>query len=236
METFVNPATGGDMQKGPSEPFRTAAGASMIQGQAALPFKDVVRNYDDFTVSVINSLVVFNRHFNANKEVQGDFSVVARGSSSLISKEVRGMALDACAQTIQPEERKYVDWHKMLKERLAVRDVDISDVLLDDDAAAQAEQAEQQKQAQDEADMKELMKAEVRKLLADATKSLTGADVNTAKAQVQTYNTILAGLESGVTPTDVAAAHAGGELPAAIAAGHRLKSGKDRPPPKETAS
>src|SRR5574337_522113 len=43
-ETFINPATGGDMQKGPSEPFRTAAGASMLQGQAALPFKDVVRN------------------------------------------------------------------------------------------------------------------------------------------------------------------------------------------------
>lgn len=242
QETFVNPATGGDMQKGPSEPFRTAAGASMIQGQAALPFKDVVRNYDTFTVSVLNALVLFNKHFNANREVQGDFSVIARGSSSLIAKEVRGMALDAAAQTIQPEERKYVDWHKMLKERLAVRDVDISDVLLDDDAAAAAEQAESQKQAEDEAGMKELMKAEVRKLLADAVKSLTAADSNAAsadekgaKAEATKYNAILAGLESGVTPADVHAAHMGGEIPEPIARGFRLKSGADKPPKPEGA-
>ncbi len=138
IETFVSPATGGDMQKGPSEPFRTAAGASMIQGQAALPFKDVVRNYDSFTTSVINSIVLFNKHFNPNREVQGDFSVIARGSSSLIAKEVRGMALDMLAQTVQPEERKYVDWYKLLKERIGVRDVDVSAVLLDADAAKAA--------------------------------------------------------------------------------------------------
>jgi len=242
QETFVNPATGGDMQKGPSEPFRTAAGASMIQGQAALPFKDVVRNYDTFTISVINALVLFNKHFNANREVQGDFSVIARGSSSLIAKEVRGMALDAAAQTIQPEERKYVDWHKMIKERLAVRDVDISDVLLDDDAAAAAEAAEAQKQVDDEAQMKELMKAEVRKLLADAVKSLTAADSNaasadekSAKAEAVKYNAILDGLESGVTPADVHAAHQGGEIPEPIARGFRLKSGKDKPKPQGAA-
>jgi hypothetical protein len=67
-ETFVNPATGGDMQKGPSEPFRTAAGASMIQGMAALPFKDVVRNFDTFTTSVINGLILFNKHFNTSRK------------------------------------------------------------------------------------------------------------------------------------------------------------------------
>jgi hypothetical protein len=235
-ETFVNPATGGDMQKGPSEPFRTAAGASMIQGQAALPFKDVVRNYDTFTMSVINSIVLFNKHFNPNREVQGDFTVIARGSSSLIAKEVRGMALDMLAQTVQPEERKYIDWYKMVKERLGVRDVDISEVLLDADAAKAAEQAESDKQAADEQSMKSLMAAEVRKLLADATKSLTAADSNSAsaeaksaQAQVSTYEAVLRGLESGVTPKDVHAAHQGADVPPAIAAGFRRTSGKDKP-------
>jgi hypothetical protein len=74
QETFVNPATGGDMQKGPSEPFRTAAGASMLRGDAALPFKDVVRNFDVFTESVISSLILFNHKFNDNPKVKGDFS------------------------------------------------------------------------------------------------------------------------------------------------------------------
>ena len=64
METFVGPATGGDMSKGPSEPFRTAAGASMLRGDAALPFKDMIRAFDTFTQSIVNSVVVFNQKFN----------------------------------------------------------------------------------------------------------------------------------------------------------------------------
>jgi hypothetical protein len=230
QETFVNPATGGDMQKGPSEPFRTAAGASMIRGEAALPFKDAVRNFDIFTLSVINALLIFNKHYNQNPEAQGDFQVIAKGSSSLIAKEVRGMAYDTLVQTLQPEERDYVNWYKLLGDRLKVRDVDVRDVLISEDDAKQVDAEKQQKQQQDEDDMKELMKAEVRKLLADATKSLTGADGNAAKAEVTTFNAILAGLEAGVTPADVHAAHMGAKLPEAIARGFRLKSGRDKPP------
>jgi hypothetical protein len=229
METFVNPATGGDLQKGPSEPFRTAAGASMLRGDAALPFKDAVRNFDIFTTSIINSLLVFNKHFNENPEAQGDFQVIARGSSSLIAKEVRGIAYDMLAQTLQPEERSYVDWYKFLGDRLKVRDVDITDVLVTKDEAKNIDSANAAKQQQDEEDMRELMKAEVRKLLADATKSLTGADHSTAKAEVEMYNAILAGLESGVTPADVHAAKIGAELPALLARKFRLASGKDKP-------
>jgi hypothetical protein len=51
----------GDMSKMPSEPMRNAAGASMMFGNAALPFKDIVRNFDRFTMSTIQSLVGFNR-------------------------------------------------------------------------------------------------------------------------------------------------------------------------------
>lgn len=237
QETFVNPATGGDMQKGPSEPFRTAAGASMIQGQAALPFKDVVRNFDTFTISIIHSVTLFNKHFNTKAEVKGDFTPVARGSSSLIAKEVRGMALDNFAATAQPEERKYINWYKLAGERVAVRDVSIDEVLVDADTAKQIDAAAAAKQQRDEAKMDELMTAEVRKLLADAVKSLTAADSNTASAgekdanaEATKYNAILTGLESGVTPKDVHAAHQGGDIPAPIARGFRLKSGKDKPP------
>lgn len=203
METFVNPATGGDMQKGPSEPFRTAAGASMLRGDAALPFKDVVRNFDVFTISVMNGLLTFNRHFNTMPEAKGDHQVIARGASSLIAKEVRGMAYDMLAQTINPKEEIYIDWKKLLKDRLAVRDINAEDVMVDEDEANRREQAAAQQQQEQADQMRELFKAEVRKLLADATKSLTQSDKNTASGQVATYNAILKGLEDGVSPSDV---------------------------------
>jgi len=229
-ETFVNPATGGDMQKGPSEPFRTAAGASMIQGMAALPFKDVVRNFDVFTTSVVSALILFNKHFNDKTDVQGDFTPVARGSSSLIAKEVRGMAYDQLAQTLQPEERAYVKWHSLLYERMAVRDIDLEKALCSENEAKQIDQAQSQKAQEQAAQMQELLRAEVRKLLADATKSLTQADSNSAKAEVATYNAILAGLESGVAPADIHAAKSGAGIPPAIAQGFRDTSGANPPP------
>lgn len=229
-ETFVSPATGGDMQDQPSEPFRTATGASMLLGMTALPFKDAVRNFDIFTISVINSLLTFNKHFNTNPEAVGDFNAVAKGSTSLIAKEVRGMAYDQLAQTIQPEERKYVDWYKFFCDRLKVRDINVTDVALDADAAKAAEAAESQKQSQDEDDMRELMQAEIRKLMADASKSITGADANTAAAETKFYEAILAGLESGIVPHDVHAATLGAKLPGALARHYRLMSGKDKLP------
>jgi hypothetical protein len=98
METFVGPATGGDITKSPSEPMRTAAGASMLRGDAALPFKDIVRNFDFFTQSVILSLVHFNKKFNPALAPEGDYDVIARGATSLIAKEVRGMQVDSLSQ------------------------------------------------------------------------------------------------------------------------------------------
>jgi hypothetical protein len=94
LETFVGAATGGDMEKMPSEPMRTAAGASMLRGDAALPFKDIIRNFDSFKQSVILSLVQFNKKFNPGLAPAGDYNVIARGATSLIAKEVRGMQVD----------------------------------------------------------------------------------------------------------------------------------------------
>jgi hypothetical protein len=227
QETFVSPQTGGDMQKGPSEPFRTAAGASMIQGQAALPFKDVVRNHDIFIESVIGSIILFNKYFNPKPSIKGDFQPVARGSTSLIAKEVRGMGYDSMAQTLQPEERLYIDWQRMLRERIAVRDMD-PQVMVDRAEAKRREEAQaesQQKQAQQQ---EEVIRAEVRKTLAEAVKNLTQSDKNAAGAQAASYNAILLGLEKGITPTDVAAVKTGAsnEIPEGVVDMKEM----DRPP------
>jgi hypothetical protein len=205
-ETFINPATGGDMSKGPSEPFRTATGASMLKGDQALPFKDVVRNFDLFTQSVISSLVAFNMQFNPKRTIQGDHQVIPKGSTSLIAKEVRGMTLDNLAATLSPDDARYINRYDLLRERLATRDIDLlSGIVCDkdeakrrDESASQAQQAQQQQTA-------ELLRAEVRKILAEATKNLTQADKNSAAADktqsetlIDTLNAALGTLEGGV--------------------------------------
>jgi hypothetical protein len=43
MESFVNPANGGDVQRGQGEPMRTAAGASMLRGELATARADMER-------------------------------------------------------------------------------------------------------------------------------------------------------------------------------------------------
>jgi hypothetical protein len=207
-ETFVNQATGGDMQRGPSEPFRTATGASMLRGDAALPFKDVVRNFDLFTESVITSLVAFNQQFNPKESIRGDFQVQAKGSTSLIAKEVRGVQLDQFAQTLRPDEIPYIDTYELLKERAAVRDLTES-IVVSRDEAERVKQSQADQQQKQGAQQDELIRAQIRAELADALKAVTQANKNQAAANldmVEPVNKLLGGLESGISEPRTGAA------------------------------
>lgn len=238
-ETFVNPATGGDMAKLPSEPFRTAAGASMLKGDAALPFKDVVRNFDLFTQSVIGSLVAFNAQFNPKPTIRGDHQVVPRGSTSLMAKEVRGMVLDNLAQTLDPDEKRYLNRYELLRERLAARDIAVGEVLCTKDEAKRRDAAAADAQRAEKDTTDELLRAEVRKSLAEGVKALTqsdknaaSADAQTAKTQIEVANASLEALERGLSHDqnpDRAGTAAGRRAPADAergAAGAERQSGR----------
>lgn len=230
-ETFVGAATGGDMQKGPSEPFRTATGASMLRGDAALPFKDVVRNFDLFTQSVISSIVAFNMQFNPKRSIQGDHQVIPRGATSLIAKEVRGMILDGLAMSLTPEDARYLNRWELLRERLAVRDVDLGSGIMCSKAEGERRDADAsaaQKAKDDQ--IESLLRAEVRKTLADAVKALTQSDKNAAaadstvaKTQVDLANNLMGTLEGEVSDDQ-------GQAPAAQG------GGAGRPPSAVPAS
>ena len=204
-ETFVGPATGGDMQRGPSEPFRTASGASILRGEAALPFKDIVRSFDSFTQSVIYSLVAFHKKLGSDPDTEGDFNVVARGATSLISKEIRGVQLDQLAQTLRPEEVEHVDPRKMVAARFEVRD--LGDMLLSEAEVELAQQARQQTQAEEAALQRKMVEATIRDTLASAFKDIAQGQKNiaaTEKTRVEAVEATLgaiggAGGESGNT-------------------------------------
>ena len=215
QETFVNPATGGDMQQGPSEPFRTAAGASMLTGLMALPFKDAVRNFDVFTESFMKAMVLFNKHFNNKESIRGDFQAVARGATSLIAKEVRGIAIDELAKSLTPQEQLYVEWPQMLKERLNSRDVPLN-VMCDDAEVKRRDAAQAEKQQRDDERMSNLIHAETRKALADAVKALTQSDKNTTAAQAVIYTALAKGIENGISPQIVADTRAGAPVPPSV--------------------
>ena len=195
-ETFVGPANGGDPSQAPSEPMRTAAGASMLRGNAALPFKDMVRAFDGLTQSVITSLVQFNLVFNPKKVHAGDYNVIARGATSLIAKEVKGMQADQLVTTLTPEEKVYVDSKKLLSYRLRSRDMD--DVLVSDSEAQRRQQAQDQEQEEQENQQKELAQATLRKLLSDAYKNIAAGQKNTSAADATTVGAFLDILERGL--------------------------------------
>lgn len=198
QETFVNPQTGGDMQKGPSEPFRTAAGSSMIQGSAALPFKDVVRNFDRFTESVIGAIIIFNRNFNADPKLKGDFKPVARGSTSLIAKEVLGIQLDNFATTISDGERPYVKMRELVRARARVRDLKVDNIVVNDATADKIDAATAARQQAVEEMQNKMQEAQLRQILADTLKAVSQGGKNSAAADATTVKTILDAMEKGL--------------------------------------
>ena len=197
-ETFVGPATGGDMAagRGVSEPMRTVAGASMLRGDAALPFKDIVRNFDTFTQSVISSIVAFNKKFMPTAASAGDYNVISRGASSLIAKEVRGMQVDNIAATMTEREAREVNFRKLAEMRFAVRDLE--GLLLSPAEAERRDAMEAQEMQQNKAKQAEMFEAELRKILSEAMKNIAQGQKNAANADATAVETSLDVLERGI--------------------------------------
>lgn len=189
-ETALPPASLGDVSGGGSEALRTQANMSMLMGAAALPIRDTVRNFDHFTTSFVSSLYYWNMQFNSDETIKGDFTVIARGSTSLIAKEVRANHLDQFAATLTPEERVYLSTEKVLTERMKVRDLSL-DLLEDKDVVKQklAEQAQNAAaQAQQQSDM---IRSEIRGNIATAFKDFALALKANTSAGVDTFNSIV---------------------------------------------
>ena len=201
-ETFVGPATGGDMERGYSEPMRTAAGASMMRGDAALPFKDIVRNFDQFTQSVITTMVAFNRKFSPEQQIEGDFNVIARGATSLVAKEIRGQQVDQLAATLSPEERMHVDERKLAEARLQVRDM--GDLLRSEEEVARNRQMLEQQTQQEKAVEVEKMQAEIREALAGAFKDIAAGQKDMADADAATVKASTEIVQTGLDQLDAA--------------------------------
>lgn len=177
------------------EAYRTAQGTSMLLGAAALPIRDIVRNFDKFTSSVIGALVEWNMMFNDDPEIKGDFQPIARGSTSLIAKEIRAQALDQLAYTLSPEDRKLIKPRELLRERLIVRDLGTELLKTEEEVAAEAQQEAQMMAAMQQL-QESLQQAQLRETdsktarnLAQAMNTKVRAETDVARTKDQSRRT-----------------------------------------------
>lgn len=111
---------------------RTASGLSMLMGSASLDVKDQILNFDlGITRPVVRGFYHWNMQFSEDPHIKGDYEVVARGSGSLVAKELRAGQLDQLLPLLSnPAYARYVDSRRLLEEIFKVRDLTDSEILL----------------------------------------------------------------------------------------------------------
>lgn len=120
--------------EGMGEAFRTTSNMSMLQGGAMMVTKDIIRSFDRWIESLIGSLYQWNMEFNDKTSIKGDFQVMARGTNSLVAKELRGIALDQFIQTLDEDEKQLLKRREVLIDRLQARDLPVDRVVSIEDA------------------------------------------------------------------------------------------------------
>ena len=126
-------------QTGVQSTTRTAAGMSMLMGAAALNIKTVIKNVDDFLLKILGeSFFQWNMQFNQDSpEIRGDLNVKARGTSSLMQKEVRSQRLMTFLQAASNQNlAPFVKWHSVLREIAKTLDIEPEKLINDPERAA----------------------------------------------------------------------------------------------------
>jgi hypothetical protein len=118
---------------------RTAAGMSMLMGAAALSIKTVIKNIDDMLLRPLGeTLFAWNMQFNEDTpEIKGDLHIKARGTTSLMQKEVRSQRLMTFLQVASNQNlAPFVRWHTILSEIAKSLDIEPEKLINDPEKAA----------------------------------------------------------------------------------------------------
>jgi len=203
----------------------TSSGLSMLMGAVNIVIKDLITNWDEgITRSFITGLYRWNMQFNGNDEIKGDFDVKARGTASLIAKEVRARQLNEfSALTANPMDAPFINRHRLNILRAEANE--LSDVVYTEDEIKEmqgSEQAQMQQALQQKMLMAQVAEAEGKaaKLMADAkvmhiqaAEKLANIDLIVSKAMESKMATVFAALQAaGVAVTNPMIAPAGDEL------------------------
>ena len=112
-------------QNDPRGAAGTATGMSMLMGAANIEIKDLARNFDNgITRPFIRAMFEWNMEMSDDDSIKGDFAVQARGSSSLVAKEIKAQQLDQFSMAVaNPLDAPYVNRYELLKRRAEAHDI-----------------------------------------------------------------------------------------------------------------
>lgn len=121
---------------------RTASGISMLMNAANGSIRTVVKNIDDYFLAPLGkAFFAFNMQFDFDKEIKGDLEVSARGTESLMAKEVKSQRLMQFLQLVSnPVLAPFAKLDIIIREIAKSLDLDVDKVTNNmADAAIQAE-------------------------------------------------------------------------------------------------
>jgi hypothetical protein len=173
---------------------QTATGMSMLIGASNITLKDQVQFFDDgVTKPFIKSMYFWNMEFNGKDSIKGDFNIVARGTKSLIAKEVKMEQINQfLALTNNDIDLQYIKRDILLRELAEIFDLDRLGFIRSE-AEVENNNQKQAQQAQQESD---------RALILEAMKAESSGHVPNAVAKTaQLFNIQLPG---GATPEQAA--------------------------------
>lgn len=133
----------------------TVGGMQMLMTSANVVLKRLVKQFDDMvTKPHIRRYYDWNMLYSEDDAIKGDFSIDARGSSTLVVRDIQNQAfLQLLAAGANPIYGKYLDAKKLFERALQAQHVDPAEVFKSDEeieAILEAErQAAQQGQAED---------------------------------------------------------------------------------------
>jgi hypothetical protein len=143
---------------------QTATGMSMMIGASNITLKDQVQFFDDgVTKKFIKSMYFWNMEFNGKDKIKGDFNIVARGTKSLIAKEVKMEQINQfLALTNNETDLQYIKRDVLLRELAEIFDLDRLGFIRSEAEVMnrQEQNAQAMKQESDRALILEAMKAE----------------------------------------------------------------------------
>jgi hypothetical protein len=143
---------------------RTATGLSMLIGASNITLKDQVQYFDEgVTTPFIKSMYFWNMEFSNKESIKGDFNVEARGSKSLVAKEVKMEQINNfLSLTNNPTDLRYIKRDVLLRQLAEIFDLDNLGFIKSKEevAADDKRNAEAAKRQQDMDMLLEAMKAE----------------------------------------------------------------------------
>lgn len=144
-ETSMPMMTQGEKTNAPE----TVGGMQMLMNASNVVLRRLVKQFDDYvTKPHIRRYYDFNMLYNDKEEIKGDFAVNARGSSSLIVRDIQNQAfMGLLAAATNPVYGPMVDPKKLFEKSLQAQHIDPTEIMKSDDEIKQM-LAQQQQAAQ----------------------------------------------------------------------------------------